>query len=459
MKPTKVLIFILAVMAGLAALCIVLPGRITFGEQPLRWPTLAEVFDTEEAYPQPLPEEEGNITASDTIVAADTLPSLKGRTEDRPPIPKVPVDSITDSRMFLQAFYASLSHSGERVVRVVHYGDSQIEEDRMSQQIREAFQSRYGGQGVGLMPLAQSIPNRTVKQQIQMNGRFISPAQGPRRYMVYGLKKDQRSDRLYGPMGQVAIMNDSLVRGSDTVMAVCTPLIPTAQYRRWRVFADSAIHYSFAGDTVLLHGRGAVYGLSQESETGVIVDNIPMRGCLGLVFTKIDSAQLATFYREQNVRLIIMQFGGNAIPFNENPGTISGIVKGLRQQVQYIRRCAPQASILFIGPSDMLTQVDGEWQSYPMVSYMDRLLRKMALEENIAYFSLYRWMGGDGSMKHWQEIGLAGSDGVHFMRSGARKAGNAVAEWMLEGMKKEQEKEQPATEQPATEQIVEEQAQ
>ena len=127
-----------------------------------------------------------------------------------------------------------------------------------------------------------------------------------------------------------------------------------------------------------------------------------------------------------------MQFGGNAIPFNEKPSTIQSIVHGLRQQVRYIQSCAPHASILFIGPSDMLTTIDGVEQSYPMVSYMDRLLHKMALEEHIAYFSLFRWMGGNGSMARWKEIGLAGSDGIHFMRSGARKAGNAVAEWLVE---------------------------
>ena len=348
-------------------------------------------------------------------------------------IPKIAVDSTTDSRVFLSSFYASLAESGNKVVRVLHYGDSQIEEDRMSQQIREALQNKYGGSGAGLLPLAQTIPSRTVKQQLRMNDRWIQPAQGPKRYLVYGPKRDQREDGLYGVMGQVAVMNDSLVQGSEELTAVCTPLDGRKRYTEWRVFADSSVHYSFAGDSVFLSGQGKVYGLSQQSDTGVIVDNIPMRGCLGLVFTKMDREQLVTFYREQNVQLIIMQFGGNAIPSNKNPGTIQGIVKGLRQQVQYLRACAPQASILFIGPSDMLTQIDGEWQTYPMVPYMDKLLRKMALEENIAYFSLYRWMGGSGSMAHWQEIGLAGSDGVHFTRSGARKAGNAVAEWMLEG--------------------------
>lgn len=406
MKPYQVLIFLVAVMA------------ITGG---LYW-----------AFPEKGVEPE--LVELDSLGSLDSLESLDTMPKPQPIVaPKVVVDSTTDSRIFLKAFYAALASTDTQVVRVVHYGDSQIEEDRMSQQIREVLQARFGGRGVGLMPLAQTIPSRTVKQQLHMNGRMVQP-QAIRRYMVYAPKRDQRADGLYGVMGQVAIMNDSIVKGSEELMAVCTPQDERNRYTKWQILADSTISNSIVGDTVWLRGKGKVYGLSQESETGVIVDNIPMRGCLGLVFTKIDSAQLATFYREANVRLIILQFGGNAIPSNRNPGTISGIVKGLRQQVQYLRTLAPEASILFIGPSDMLTQEDGEWITYPMVPYMDKLLRKMALEENIAYFSLYRWMGGAGSMRHWQEIGLAGSDGVHFMRSGARKAGNAVADWLLGGM-------------------------
>jgi lysophospholipase L1-like esterase len=410
MRPYQVLIFLAAVMAILGGLYWAFPE-----EEATDAMEVLEVVETMDTIP------------ADTIVPDEPQPQPVAVV-----IPKVNVDSTTDSRIFLKTFYASLAQANERVVRVLHYGDSQIEEDRMSQQIREALQNQYGGAGAGLMPLAQTIPSRTVRQQLYMNDRFTMPAQGPRRYLVYGPKRDQREDGLYGVMGQVAVMNDSLVRGSEEIMAVCTPLDGRKRYTKWQLFADESISDSIVGDTVWLRGRGNVYGLSQESETGVIVDNIPMRGCLGLVFNKIDSAQLASFYSEQNVRLIILQFGGNAIPSNRNPGTIQGIVKGLRQQVQLIRSLAPEASILFIGPSDMITQTDGEWSTYPMVPYMDRLLRKMALEENIAYFSLYRWMGGAGSMLHWQEIGLAGSDGVHFTRAGARKAGNAVAHWILD---------------------------
>lgn len=438
MKPSRVLLFIAAVMACLAALCLVLPHEVPIGDRTLRWPTLAEVI----GYEEDIIEIETDTI--DSLPILDNIPDYHEDTiipeEPKVVIPQVRIDSTTDSRVFLSAFYASLAESSERVVRVIHYGDSQIEEDRMTQQIREQLQARYGGSGVGLMPLAQTIPTRTVRQEIHMNGRLVSPKQGPQRYLVYGLKRDQRTDGMYGMMGQVAIMADSLVSGSEEITAVCKPQVPSARYDIWRIFADSSIAYSTSGDTLHLSGKGAVYGISQQTTTGLIVDNIPMRGCLGMVFTKMDSTQLATFYRQENVRLIIMQFGGNAIPTNEKPGTIRGFISGYRDQIHFLRACAPNASILFIGPSDMIRVVDGEWQTYPMVPYMDKLLHKMALEEGIAYFSLFRWMGGAGSMLRWKENGLAGEDGVHFYRGGARKAGNAVVNWLLEPIDADEEK-------------------
>lgn len=438
MRPHSVLLFIACCLLGLGVLCVALPHSIEIGTRTLHWPSLAEVFGVERTDTVNFAEAEDELVEFPEYVATDTV--AEAETDTTPVkttpvvVPTVHVDSIVDSRTYLSKFYASLAETGNRQVRVMHYGDSQIEEDRMTAQIRQKLQDRYGGSGVGLMPLAQTIPSLSVAQRIVMNDRVVTPQQGPRRYMVYGLKSTQRSDGLYGPMGQMAVMADSLVKGSEEITTYCTPLDGRPRYNRWRVLADTSIHYSHHGDTVFLSGRGNVYGLSQESSTGVIVDNIPMRGCLGLVFTKINSGQLSRFYSDANVSLIILQFGGNAIPSNQNPGTISAIVNGLREQVQYLKRCAPNASILFIGPSDMLTTIDGEVTTYPLVPYMDRLLRKMALEEEIAYFSLYRWMGGAGSMARWQEIGLAGSDGVHFHRSGARKAGNAVVDWILEGM-------------------------
>ena len=194
MRPYKVLIFIACVLVCLGVLCIVLPDRVVLGEQNLRWPTLAEVFGEDSEHSEysesseysedsDIPEE--FPVAPDSLVA-DTTPAPAPTPQ--PVTPRVAVDSTTDSRVFLLPFYASLTESADHVVRVLHYGDSQIEEDRMTQQIRDALQARYGGAGVGLMPLAQTIPSLTVKQQLHMGGKLITPAQGPRRYLVYGFR-------------------------------------------------------------------------------------------------------------------------------------------------------------------------------------------------------------------------------------------------------------------------------
>ena len=207
MRPYKVLIFIACIMACLGVLCVVLPDKVSVGEEELRWPSLAEVFGEDTEASELFPDTLAEFPVAPDSLLADTAPAAP-----KPVIPHVAVDSMTDSRFFLSAFYASLAESSDRVVRVLHYGDSQIEEDRMTQQIREALQERYGGAGVGMMPLVQTIPSLTVRQQLRMNNRFITPAQGPRRYFVYGFKRNQREDGLYGPLGQMAVMNDSLVK-------------------------------------------------------------------------------------------------------------------------------------------------------------------------------------------------------------------------------------------------------
>ena len=323
----------------------------------------------------------------------------------------------------------------------------------MTLMLRRRLQAQYGGGGVGLIPLHQTIPTRTIHQVVTINGKIQSVQQGPKRQLVYGPKSMRRKDGRYGPMGQVALMNDSLLAGSEHINLVVEPMNkekhPERYFNRVRVWSDGDIRVvSEHGDTLpasrtlvlpdsttryslTLLGRGEVYGLSLETPTGVIVDNIPMRGCLGTVFTDISQEQLSRFYRETRTRLIIMQFGGNAIPYNEQPSTIRGIVNQLRKQVQYVRSCAPEASILFVGPSDMTTLIDGEAQTYPLLPYMDRQLAKMAQEEQIGYYSLYQAMGGKNSMIQWQKRGWAGSDGVHFTRRGAEKAGEKLAEWLV----------------------------
>ena len=435
-------------------MCVVLPERMHIGQLTLRWTTIGNVLGNQDKGVNSsvdeglrIKEERLNSTDSDTSETKVISPSSCV-------LPPLSVEDVQGDSNVLRAFRQGLEEVNRRTVRVVHYGDSQIEEDRMTQTLRRHLQALYGGGGVGMLPLHQTIPTRTIKQTLTINGIRQTSQQGPRRHLVYGPKAQRREDGVYGAMGQVAIIGDTALQRQDSAVLHVEPMgkKPHSEtyFNRLRLWAkgdfrcyvngqpfidSSATNLALADSTtscdLALVGFGEVYAVSLETEKGVIVDNIPMRGCTGTIFTDIDSTQLATFYQETNTRLIIMQFGGNAIPFNEQPSTIAGTVQSLRKQVRYLRQCAPEASIIFVGPGDMLTLIDGEATTYPLLPYMDRLLRKMAAEEHIAYFSLYEMMGGKESMLRWQKNGWAGSDGVHFTRRGAEIAGEKLSEYIL----------------------------
>lgn len=472
MRPTKVCVILWTIIALLAVLCCLVPSDgWHIGSKVLRWPTLAEVLE--------IPTSVDSITSPDvmqsdstgllSVVMTDSVPldTLVVASADtvkvvsRPAIPSQSTSSsqVRDNgtRQYLQAFYDALGTAAKEQVRVVHYGDSQIEEDRISSVLREHLQERYGGGGVGLIPLHQTIPTRSVRQVTKMNGAIQSTQGGPKRYIVYGPRSMRRSSGEYGVMGQVALMDDSIKSGSEDICITIEPMDNGHVYNRFRqvrllakgVDADVCIDddtvccsvdsqhiaklpTSVTHCSIHLHGKGEVYGVSLEQATGVLVDNIPMRGCSGAVFTQIRQEALASFFEETNTRLIILQFGGNMLPNTENRSTLAGYVNSLRQQVRYMKQCAPNASILFIGPSDMSTRVEGELTTYPLLPYLDNSLVKMAQEEEIGYWSLYQAMGGHNSMIVWQKRGLAGSDYIHFTRKGADKVGKMLWDYLQE---------------------------
>lgn len=462
MRPIAVSGIIWIVIALLGVISWLVPDDgWTLGDYTLSWPTLSDIILGDE-HTDALLSDSSWIALVDSIdtIPVDTIRCDSIPTDTLPATPRTVVPTVNvadiDTRAHLMAFYQALDSSHTMPIRVVHYGDSQIEEDRITNILREQWQKQYGGGGVGLIPLHQTIPTRTIRQWLSIGGVVQTAQKGPKRYLIYGPKSMRLTDSDdYGVMGQVAVMDTALVPGSDSVVLHVEPLDkkrkPHNYFNRIRLLTDSISGYVMAHDSLYpltssplsiadsttrceihLQGKGKVYGVSLETPMGVIVDNIPMRGCSGNIFTKIDSTQLSDFYRETNTRLIIMQFGGNMIPQTENPATIRGYVRStMRQQVRYLRACAPEASILFISPSDMSTNMDGEMVTYPLVPYMDRLLKKMAQEEGIAYWSMYEAMGGKGSMVRWVENGLAGSDYVHFTRAGANNIGKKLYNWLM----------------------------
>ena len=481
MSPLKVLLSIISLFAVLGLIALIYPdGGIHVGEYTLRYPKLTEIFekqnsvtedslaDSSAADPEDAIREMMEATKRKEFAAfSDSLKFYedffrKGKT--RFDLPNN--DPTWFDRFFLHLELASLDSN---VVHIVHYGDSQLEEDRISATIREDLQDEFGGAGPGMMPAIMTVPSQTTSHS---NSGALS------RYILFGPKEEEADHSRYGPLAQLAKLEGeaaitiqkrkerkdlfSHVGGYSTVKILMNkgahlkaklnvnqtfvevvgedeegnpkekrttkvvdagePIVETFNKLKvytWKLKDTTSIAKMY------LSGNAEIYAIAADGAYGVAVDNVAMRGSSGTIFHRIDSELLAESYKAMNARLIIMEYGGNLVP-GTNSGNIDWTKKIITRQIQAIQKANPDADILFIGPADMARQKDGQWQTYAGLNMTIKALREVALDNGAAYWDMHRVMGGNGSMMKWvnKEPALGFTDHIHFTRRGAAYMGD-----------------------------------
>lgn len=450
MKAGRIAVFLFSVIAMLGVLCAFFPkDGVEVGPVHLRFASLDDFIPSEApdtlTEPQESPEELlarrlVELRQAEESEYLEYLQNSDARIE-------FPDGDVT----LFDPFFAALDSAAVQPVRILHYGDSQIEEDRISNNLRKAFQGRFGGNGIGLMPLVQPYPTLTGSQKRSGN---------PRRSLIYGSRDFTVQHGSWGVNGQVARL-DSPVSVTYMPARKLTTASTERYYRRVTVLTDTLkapMSISVGGteaqmDTlhralrryvvelpelseslpINITGRGDVFGVMLDGDAGVSVDNAAMRGCSGTVFTQMDPDQLSDYIHSFNVKLIILQFGGNATPYLNSRKSRENYAAKLEVQMKRLKDIAPDACFLFIGPSDMATSVDGVMQSYPHLSAVVEILRSTAHKCGIAYWDLFTVMGGRNSMVQWVRSNppLAGPDYIHFTHRGADRTGDFLSESLM----------------------------
>ncbi|MBQ6069925.1 MAG: hypothetical protein IJK84_10525 [Bacteroidales bacterium] len=448
MKSYRTLLFIMAVVALLAALCATFPqGGVEVAGTKMRFPSLEKVLN-----PQKQLDLEAFLARQDSLDAVldmktDSLSAYRQQLDSSDTRFWFPND---DDRFF-DALFAEMEntrHTG-RTIRIMHYGDSQIEMDRMTNRLRAYMQLTFGGGGPGFVPFATLIPSLTVSTY----GTGDLVRQSP-----FGDSTVVRAAGNYGPMvqdyhvagGATSTITAGTHRSCDSrvrrfsrcKILFCNrpgPLEVTftdrnSGYSDHQYQAEEGVHsmewrLDSATTSVRLSvsGHADIYGLMIDDGAGVAVDNIPMRGCSGHQFTQINRQQLAAAYSMMDVGLIILQFGGNSVPYLKSQKSIDAYCKNMGQQIERLHQCCPGAKILFIGPSDMCSSIDGEIHTYPMLPQVVSTLCDTVRAHGAAYWSIFHAMGGSGSMTAWVQRGLGGADYVHFTQKGVDLMGNRLA--------------------------------
>ena len=447
MKSYETLLFIASLAVGLVLMALFFPpqGLSLPGGTVLRFPSLSEVLATpdnpeeetaeEDTLPELSPEEIMEQRMAALHAARDS--EFVAAIAQNPARFFMPQEDVT----YLDTFFLRLEEAQQHPLRILHYGDSQLEGDRMTDVLREWFQSNFSGSGSGMVPPMQTLGSATVTVATRPSLPY---------YMYFGSPEFHADHRRYGPLAQMAIVADSalftitqhggsayphcrsfrrigaLVSGQGSVMVPLgddTLRLSSSHgddYTGLRL-CSALLPSSVSRVSVLVRGSMEVYALMADGSTGVSVDNIAMRGASGTHFTSLDYSTFAPFFRLQQVGLIILQYGGNSVPYLKTRERISEYKQQVEAQIAYLKRVSPRSRILFIGPTDMATTDDGEMKTYPFLPQVVDSLRAAALESGAAFWDMYRAMGGRGSMARWVEVGLAGDDYVHFTLQGSRK--------------------------------------
>ncbi|MGM0530621.1 MAG: hypothetical protein ACQER7_04660, partial [Bacteroidota bacterium] len=260
-----------------------------------------------------------------------------------------PLQYPENNPQVLYPFFHSLEklHHNNELIRILHYGDSQIEGDRISSYIRNQMQKKFGGAGIGLFPLV--LPNNTnislkhfhsnnferytLKDLNQSNfkhKRFgvlmsfsrFSPYYSYHQNEIYkawlkirsspiafNLPKEYTQCRIFYGYNEepfIAKMNYS----GKTADADMRPASDSLKEVKWEIPKSvDQLKVEFQGN----HSPD-IYGIALDGKQGIALDNIPLRGSSGTDFTKCDTTFFRTMLNKLDVKLVILHFGVNLVP-------------------------------------------------------------------------------------------------------------------------------------------------
>lgn len=401
------------------------------------------------------------LVKTDTIIIKDTLKILP-KAALKPELLKAKVHKLEfspNSKNSLHNFFKTLLKSN-KTVHVLHIGDSQIEGDRITAFVRNKFQKKFGGSGVGLVPAKRLVPAFSMLHSSSDNWERYSVAK-------YSHKEYYNRAGIMGNFCRYApFYNDSI--GNDSIVYTAWVKLKksNSSYALDRRFNNIKLFYGnnkkpviielFDGDkqlsfksalstpgieifkyrfktqpknlTIKFTGKDSpdIYGISIEGSRGVNFDNIAIRGSSGTFFGKINQLVSKKMLTNLNTQMLILEFGGNSVPYINSQKQADRYGRWFQRQLSLLKNKMPGSTIIVIGPADMSFKKDGNYISYPSLKYIRIAMKNATSNANCIYWDMFEAMGGENSMPEWVNAKpkLASSDYTHFTSRGAKIIAN-----------------------------------
>jgi len=380
-------------------------------------------------------------------VAVGELPG--GRPEE---LPVQPLEGTAEALAHV-ARVMQAAEDGQRV-RLSFFGASHTEGDFWTGQIRRLLQARYGDLGHGFVfpaAIAKGYRNDDInlcrtedwKADYAGNGssdglygfaggsvRTDDPADfgwlettrtNPRgrlvsRYEVFTLGQPTGGTLLLTvddlPPRAVSTLAESPVLQQTTV------LVPDGPHRlELRPLGDGEIR---------------VFGVSAEREgPGVLVDSMGIRGRTARTWLAWQPEMAAEGLTALHPDLVVLAYGTNEA--NDLDYTLEQYRSDLAQVLERLRRGAPDAACILVGPSDRGKELSkGRYAIWDRTAPFAEVQREVAPDYGCAFWDWQAATGGPGSMIAWRlhDPQLAARDLIHFTQKGYEWSAERLVEAM-----------------------------
>lgn len=333
----------------------------------------------------------------------------------------------------------------ERPVRIAVLGDSFIEGDILTADLRERLQTAFGGRGAGFAPMASPLTayRRTIKTQSKgwssynvmkhksvpqplndyffVSGWVCQPGDGAfTRWetTTYRRNLDSCSTArvLFIATEQSRVelvVNDSLRRAFDVegAHAVRQAVVqaPAIQSLEFRVLEG--------GSNII--GYGALF-----EHLGVEVDNYSVRSNNGQAIFRTNPSVNAQINNMLGYDLVILQYGLNIM--QKGVLQYASYGKQIEKVIAYVRQCFPSAAVLVMGVSDRAVKSDEGVETMDAIPYMIDCQRTAARNAEAAFWSTFDAMQAEGGIEEFVAQGWAAKDFTHINYAGGRRVAWAL---------------------------------
>ena len=442
-KIVATFLFTLLVVAGVGSLQYLPPIKIA--DKPLRKVDLLADIRPDEVV---LPADTDSVVLPPVVKPAFVDTCKAGMTC---------IEDYSDStgRGGMSLFYEALNKRASlaRPVRIAYFGDSFIEADILTGDLRAMLQERFGGCGVGYVPVTSQVFGfrPTVRHSFSgWNSHAITDSVGFVRSLQdlsnqYFIPRKGASVTLSGQRKYASRLDTCEV--SSIYFLTTDSLRLTA-----RVNGSKMTSYSLQGDSLMqsvsVKGRiGKVewsveqadsaslfYAVTMDAEKGIALDNFSMRGSSGQQLGSIPFARLRDYNRLRTYDLIVLQYGLN-VAF-EKGVNYTYYKKAMVPVVEQMKKAFPDAAILIIGVGDRESKNEqGELCTMPGVKNLIRYQQALAAETGVAFWNLFEAMGGEGSIVEMVESkpAMANYDYTHINFLGGKHLESLLFETLIYG--------------------------